>query len=200
MLRRIWDLTLHIVRLRASVNFQFVFSHRGVPRNEAADKAAEQGNAKPQSYPAWIADIVTGVERRVRNKMYRAFGEGRVPRTHRSALFDHVRAAPKLTKIDRLGESLPAQFRTGTSKDFEWLHRVLTRKTGQLERRWCSAQVAASDAEEEHPLAETVADGATAPDLGIATVQSDPIICTLSDVVCSRRHAGAVRPSKIRGL
>ncbi|KAH8610613.1 hypothetical protein ERJ75_001084300 [Trypanosoma vivax] len=63
ILRRIWDLILRIVRLRVSVNFQFVFSHCGVPRNEAADKAAEQGNAKPQSYPAWITDIVTGVER-----------------------------------------------------------------------------------------------------------------------------------------
>ncbi|CCD18540.1 hypothetical protein, conserved (fragment), partial [Trypanosoma vivax Y486] len=57
MLRRIWDLILRIVRLRMSVNFQFVFSHRGAPRNEAADKATEQGNAKPQSYPAWITDI-----------------------------------------------------------------------------------------------------------------------------------------------
>ncbi|CCD19529.1 hypothetical protein, conserved in T.vivax [Trypanosoma vivax Y486] len=44
ILRRIWDLILHIVRLRASVNFQFVFSHCGVPRNVAADKAAEQGS------------------------------------------------------------------------------------------------------------------------------------------------------------
>ncbi|CCD21057.1 hypothetical protein ERJ75_000939600 [Trypanosoma vivax] len=52
MLRRIWDLILHIVRLRASVNFQFVFSHCGVPRNAGADKAAEQGNVKPQSRPA----------------------------------------------------------------------------------------------------------------------------------------------------
>ncbi|KAH8610340.1 hypothetical protein ERJ75_001110800 [Trypanosoma vivax] len=46
MPRRIWDLILHIVRLRASVNFQFVFSHCGVPRNEAADKEAEQGKRK----------------------------------------------------------------------------------------------------------------------------------------------------------
>ncbi|KAG8342211.1 hypothetical protein TRVL_06957 [Trypanosoma vivax] len=81
ILRRIWDLILCIVRLRATVNFQFVFSHCGVPRNEAADKAAEQGNAKPQSYPAWITDIVTGVVRQVRNVMYRTFGEGRMPRT-----------------------------------------------------------------------------------------------------------------------
>ncbi|KAH8610599.1 putative RNase H [Trypanosoma vivax] len=94
ILRRIWDLILRIVRLRVSVNFQFVFSHCGVPRNEAADKAAEQGNAKPQSYPAWITDIVTGVQRQVRNEMYRAFEEGRMPRTHRSALLDHVRPAP----------------------------------------------------------------------------------------------------------
>ncbi|KAH8608759.1 hypothetical protein ERJ75_001272800 [Trypanosoma vivax] len=62
ILRRIWDLILHIVRLRVSVNFQFAFSHCGAPRDEAADKAAEQGNAKPQSYPGWITDIVTGVE------------------------------------------------------------------------------------------------------------------------------------------
>ncbi|KAH8610628.1 hypothetical protein ERJ75_001081900 [Trypanosoma vivax] len=32
ILRRIWDLILRIVRLRVSVNFQFVFSHCGVPR------------------------------------------------------------------------------------------------------------------------------------------------------------------------
>ncbi|KAH8610393.1 hypothetical protein ERJ75_001104300 [Trypanosoma vivax] len=120
-------------------------------RNEAADKAAEQGNAKPQSHPAWVTDIVTGVERQVRNEMYRAFEEGRMTRTHRSALLDHVRPAPKHTKVDRLGESLLAQFRTSTSKHFGWLHRVLTRKMDQLECRWCSAQDAASDAAEEHP-------------------------------------------------
>ncbi|KAH8617757.1 hypothetical protein ERJ75_000345500 [Trypanosoma vivax] len=51
ILRRIWDIIQHIVRLRVSVNFQFVFSHCVAPRNEAAGKAAEQGNAKPQSYP-----------------------------------------------------------------------------------------------------------------------------------------------------
>ncbi|KAG8338975.1 hypothetical protein ERJ75_000414800 [Trypanosoma vivax] len=91
MLRSIWDLTLHIVRLRASVNFQFVFSHFGVPRNEAADKAAEQGNAKPHSYPAWATDVVTGVEGKVRNEMHRAIEEGRMPRAHRSELFDRAR-------------------------------------------------------------------------------------------------------------
>ncbi|CCD18644.1 hypothetical protein, conserved in T. vivax, (fragment) [Trypanosoma vivax Y486] len=56
ILRRIWDLILRVVRLRVSVNFQFVFSHCGVPRNEAADKAAEQGNAQSQSHPAWVAE------------------------------------------------------------------------------------------------------------------------------------------------
>ncbi|KAH8606834.1 putative RNase H [Trypanosoma vivax] len=167
MLRRIWDLTLCIVRLRVSVNFQFVFSHCGVPRNEAAHKAAEQGNAKPQSHPAWITDIVSGVERQVRNEMYRAFEEGRMPRTHRSVLLDHVRPALKHTKVDRLGESLLAQFGKGTSKHFGWLHRVLARKTDQLECRWCSVQDAGSDPEEERPLMETVADSASAPHLGL---------------------------------
>ncbi|KAH8605645.1 hypothetical protein ERJ75_001592000 [Trypanosoma vivax] len=57
MLRLIWDLIMHIARLRASVNFKFVFSHCGVPRNEPADKAAKQGNAKPQPYPARAADM-----------------------------------------------------------------------------------------------------------------------------------------------
>ncbi|KAH8608590.1 hypothetical protein ERJ75_001292300 [Trypanosoma vivax] len=151
MLRRIWDLILHIVRLRASVSFQFVFSHRGVPRNETEDKAAEQGNAKPQSYPAWITDVVTGVERQVRNEMYRAFEEARTSRTHRSALLDHVRPAPKRTMLDRLGESLLAQFRTGTSKHFGLLRRVLARKTDRFECRWSGAQGAGSDAEEERP-------------------------------------------------
>ncbi|KAH8617155.1 hypothetical protein ERJ75_000407400 [Trypanosoma vivax] len=150
MLRRIWDLILRIVRPRVSVNFQFVFSHRGVPRNEMADKAAEQGNAKPQPYPAWITDIVTGVERQVRNEMYRAFEEGRMSRTHRSALLDHVRPAPKHTKLDCLGESLLAQLGAGTLKHFGWLHRVPARKTDRLECRWSSTQDAASDADEEH--------------------------------------------------
>ncbi|KAH8617515.1 hypothetical protein ERJ75_000362800 [Trypanosoma vivax] len=200
MLRQVWNLILRIVRLRVSVNFQFVFSHCGVPRNEAADKAAEQGNAKPQSYPAWITDIVTGVERQVRNEMYRAFEEGRMPRMHRSALLDHGRPAPKHSKADRLGESLLAQFRTGTSKHFGWLHRVLTRKTDQLECRWCSAQGAASDAAVEHPLAETMADSASVPDLGIATRQVDPIIFPLCNMVCSRRQAGVVHLVKIHGM
>ncbi|CCD13450.1 unnamed protein product [Trypanosoma congolense IL3000] len=51
ILRRIWEL-MRLVRIRVSVNFQFVFSHCGVPRNEAADKTAKQGNTKPQMYPA----------------------------------------------------------------------------------------------------------------------------------------------------
>ncbi|KAH8617556.1 hypothetical protein ERJ75_000367900 [Trypanosoma vivax] len=200
MLMRIWDLILRIVRLRASVNFQFVFSHCGVPHNEAADKAAEQGNAKPQSYPAWITVIVTGVERQVRNEMYRAFEEGRMPRMHRSALLDHGRPAPKHSKVDRLGELLLAQFRKGSSKHFGLLHRVLTSKTDQLECRWCSLQVAVSDAEEERPLAETMADTASAPDPGITTRQVDPIICPLCNMVRARRRAGVVHLEKIRGL
>ncbi|KAH8615988.1 hypothetical protein ERJ75_000525600 [Trypanosoma vivax] len=105
MLRRIWDLILHIVRLRVPTNFQFVFSHCGVPRNEAADKAAERRNQKPQSYPAWIADIVTGVQKQMRHEMHRAFEEGGMPSTHRSALLGRVRQATNHTKVDRLGES-----------------------------------------------------------------------------------------------
>ncbi|CCD20332.1 retrotransposon hot spot protein (RHS), putative [Trypanosoma vivax Y486] len=190
MLRRIWDLILHIVRPRVSVNFQFVFSHFGAPRNDAADKAAEQGNVKPHSYPVWITDIVTGVERHVWNEMCRTIEEGRMPRTRRSVLLDRVRPAPKHSKPDRLGESLLSQFRTGTSKHFGWLRRVLTRKADQLQCRWCSTQATGSDAAEEHPLAETVADSATAPDLGIATTQCDPIICPLCNMVCSRASAG----------
>ncbi|KAH8619890.1 hypothetical protein ERJ75_000127200 [Trypanosoma vivax] len=200
ILRRIWDLILHIVRLRVSVDFQFVFSHCGVPRNEAADKAAEQGNSKPQSYPAWATDVVTGVVRQVRNGMCRAFGEGRMPRTHPSALIDRVRPAPKHTKVDRLGESLLAQFRTSTAKHFGWLHRVLARKMGQLECRWCSAQDERSEAAEERLLREKVADSATAPDLGIATRQSNPITCLLCSMVCARRQAGVVHLVKIHGL
>ncbi|KAH8609952.1 hypothetical protein ERJ75_001152100 [Trypanosoma vivax] len=103
MLRHAWDLMLHIVRLRASVNFQFVFSHFGVPCNEATDKATEQGNTKPHSHPAWSADVVTGVEGKVRNEMYRAFREGRVPRMHHSVPLDRVRPAPKRSAVDRLG-------------------------------------------------------------------------------------------------
>ncbi|CCD12245.1 unnamed protein product [Trypanosoma congolense IL3000] len=200
ILRRIWDLIFRLVRLRVSVNFQFVFSHCGVPRNEAADKSAKQGNAKPQMYPAWITDIVTGVERQVRNEMYRVFEEGRMLRTHRSVLLDYVRPAPKHTKLGRLGESLLAQFRTGTSKHFGWLHRVLTRKTDRLECRWCRAQDIGGDAVEGHTLAKSAVDSADAPDLGIATRQSDPIICPLCNMVCARRQAGVVHLVKIHGL
>ncbi|KAH8614456.1 hypothetical protein ERJ75_000685600 [Trypanosoma vivax] len=64
MLRHTWDVILRIVRMRVSVNVQFVFSHCGVPRTEAADKAAEQGHAKRQSHPAWTTDVATGVEGR----------------------------------------------------------------------------------------------------------------------------------------
>ncbi|CCD19175.1 hypothetical protein, conserved in T.vivax [Trypanosoma vivax Y486] len=190
MLRRIWDLILRIVRLRVSVNFQFVFSHCGVPRKQAADKATEQGNAKPQSYPAWITDIVTGVEGKARNEMHRAFGEGKMTRTHCRVLLDRVQLAPKHAKADRLCESLPAQFRTGTSKHFGRPHGALARKTDRLERKWCNTQAAASDAAEEHLSAETVADSETAPDLGIATGQVDAIICPLCGMVCVRRRAG----------
>ncbi|CCD21781.1 hypothetical protein, conserved in T. vivax, (fragment), partial [Trypanosoma vivax Y486] len=200
MLRRIWDLILRIVRLRASVSFQFVFSHCGVPRNEAADKAAEHGNAKPQSYPAWATDIVAGVERQVRNEMCRAHEEARTPRTHCSALLDRVRPAPKHTKLDRLCETLLAQFRSGTSKHFGLPHRVLARKTDRFECRWCGAQGTGSDAEEERPLAESAADNACAPDLGMATGKCDPNICPLCNAVCARRQAGVMHLVKIHGL
>ncbi|KAG8341385.1 hypothetical protein TRVL_07788 [Trypanosoma vivax] len=200
ILRRIWDLFLHIVRLCVSVNFQFVFAHCVVPRNEAADKAAEQGNAKPQSYSAWVADIFTEVERQVRNEMSRAFEEGRMPRTHRSALLDRVRPVTKHSKVDRLGDAALAQFRTGTSKHLGWIRRVLTRKTMRLECRWRSAQDATSDAEEEHPSVERVPDSASVPDLGIATRQSGPIVFPLCNMVCARRQAGVVHQVKIHGM
>ncbi|CCD21331.1 hypothetical protein, conserved, partial [Trypanosoma vivax Y486] len=196
----ICDLILRIVRVRVPVNFQFVFSHCGVPHNEAANKAAEKGNANPQSYPAWITDIVTGVERQVRNEMYRAFEEGRMPRTHRSAQLDHVRAAPKHSSVGRLGESFLAQFRTGTSKHFGWLRRVPTRKTDQPECRWCGTQAATSDAAEERPLGETVAGSASAPELLIATRQSDPTSWPPCNMVCARRRVCVVDLVKIHGL
>ncbi|KAH8609485.1 hypothetical protein ERJ75_001195500 [Trypanosoma vivax] len=132
--------------------------------------------------------------------MHRAFEEGRVPRTHRSALLDRVRPAPKHSKLDRLGEPLLAQFGTGTSKHFGWPHRVFARKTDRLECRWCSAPTAGSDAAEEHPLAETVADSASVPDLGITNGQSDPIIFPLCNVACARRQPGVVHLVKIHGL
>ncbi|KAH8610590.1 hypothetical protein ERJ75_001086000 [Trypanosoma vivax] len=199
MLRRIWDLILRIVRLRASVSFQFVFSHCGVPRNETEDKAAEQGNAKPQSRPAWVTGIVTGVERSAERDM-QGHEEGRTPRTHRSALLDRVRPAPKHTMLDRLGESLLAQFGSGASKHFGLPHRVLARKTDRFECRWCSAQAAGSDAAGEHPSADSAADNACAPDLGIATGKCDPNICPLCNAVCARRLVGAARLVKIHGL
>ncbi|KAH8612901.1 hypothetical protein ERJ75_000842300 [Trypanosoma vivax] len=73
MLRHTWDVILRIVRLRVSVNIQFVFSHFGVPGTEAADKAAEQGHAHSKSHPAWTTDVATGVERTVRDEMCRGF-------------------------------------------------------------------------------------------------------------------------------
>ncbi|KAH8616337.1 hypothetical protein ERJ75_000488100 [Trypanosoma vivax] len=132
--------------------------------------------------------------------MCRAFEEGRMPRTHRSALLGHVRPAPKHTKLDRLGESLLGQFGKGTSKHLGWLHRVLTRKTDRLECRWCSTQDTGSDAEGEQPSAEQVADSASAPDLGIATRQSDPIICPPCNMVCARRQADVAHLVRIHGL
>ncbi|KAG8342400.1 hypothetical protein TRVL_06773 [Trypanosoma vivax] len=122
-----------------------------------------------------------------------------MPRTHRSVLLDHVRPAPKHSKLDYC-ESLLAQFRTGTSEHFGWPRRVLTRKTDQLECRWRSTQRAGSDAAQEHPSAEQVTDSETAPDLGIATRQGDPITCLLCNMVCSCRQAGVVHLVKIHGL
>ncbi|KAH8618556.1 hypothetical protein ERJ75_000264200 [Trypanosoma vivax] len=117
-LRRIWDFILRIVRLHVSVNFQFVFSHFGVSRDDAQEKAAEQGNERPQSVSAWVTDSFTGVERQARNEMCRGFEEDRIPSTHRSALLERVRPGPTQSKADRLGGTLLAKFRTGTSKRF----------------------------------------------------------------------------------
>ncbi|KAH8608806.1 hypothetical protein ERJ75_001264200 [Trypanosoma vivax] len=132
--------------------------------------------------------------------MYRAFGKGQMPRTHRSVLLDRVRPAPKHSKLDRLGESLLAQFRTDTSKHFGRLHRVPTSKTDKLERRWCGTQDAMSEAAKEHPSTVTVADSESVRDLGMATRQSDPIICPSCNMVCARRQASVVRQVQIHGL
>ncbi|CCD12268.1 unnamed protein product [Trypanosoma congolense IL3000] len=132
--------------------------------------------------------------------MHRSFEEGRMPLTHRRVLLDHVRPAPKHTKLDLPGESLLAQFRTGTSKPFGWLHRVLTRKTDRLECRWCRAQGIGGDAVEEQTLAESAVDCANVQEFGRATRQSDPIICPLCNMVCARRKAGVVHLVKIHGL
>ncbi|KAH8605279.1 hypothetical protein ERJ75_001632400 [Trypanosoma vivax] len=61
-------------------------------------------------------------------------------------------------------------------------------------------QGAWSDAAGEHPSAETVADCVTAPNPGIATRRSDPIICPLCNMVCSRCQAGVVHLVKVHGL
>ncbi|KAH8616302.1 hypothetical protein ERJ75_000494700 [Trypanosoma vivax] len=200
ILKGIWDLILHIVRLRVSDNFQSVFSHCGVKRSDATDEAAEQENANTQSYLLRITDIVTGVKRHVRNEMNRVFEETRMPRTHRSALLGHVRPGLRQSMGDRLGESLLAQFRTGTSKHFGWLHRVLTRRTDALECRWCTANNETSDAAKAHPPAVTVADSETAPDLGIATRRCGPITWPLCKMVCARRQAGVVHLVKIHDV
>ncbi|KAG8339597.1 hypothetical protein TRVL_09576 [Trypanosoma vivax] len=76
ILRRIWDLIPRIVRPRVSVNFQFVFSHCGCHATRRQTRQPSRENAGTQSYPAWVADIVTGVERGVRNEMHRAFEDG----------------------------------------------------------------------------------------------------------------------------
>ncbi|KAH8616686.1 hypothetical protein ERJ75_000455200 [Trypanosoma vivax] len=147
ILKRTWDLILRIVWLRVSVSFQFVFSHCGAPRNEAADKAAEQGNAKPQSSPACVTDIVTGMERQVRDEAYRVFEEGQMPRTHQSVPLDHDRPALKHTKLDRVREALLSQFAAGSPQQFASLRVVVARKLDRLEWRssWCSAWGAGRD-------------------------------------------------------
>ncbi|KAH8616345.1 hypothetical protein ERJ75_000490700 [Trypanosoma vivax] len=132
--------------------------------------------------------------------MYSAFEEGRMPRTHHSALLDHVRPAAKRTKLHRLCESLLAQFGTYTSKHFGWLRRVLTRKTDQLECRWRGTQGLRSDAAEAQPSVETVADSANAVDLGIAIGRNGTSTLTWRNMVCARREAGVVHLVKIHGL
>ncbi|KAH8619411.1 hypothetical protein ERJ75_000168900 [Trypanosoma vivax] len=165
MLRRIWDLILGIVRLRMYVNFQSVFSHRGVPRNEAGDKAAERGNAGTQSYPAWVADVATGVERQMRNEVHRPFEEGRMPRTHRSALLGHVRPAPKHSKLDALnrkeaGAGLGEQ--VGTMAAHPWCEKALGHETCETtSRKQMERKDAAARQRKKWPLEpQAVGDGA----------------------------------------
>ncbi|KAH8606415.1 hypothetical protein ERJ75_001515200 [Trypanosoma vivax] len=47
---------------------------------------------------------------------------------------------------------------------------------------------------------ETVADSENAPDLGIATRKKVPNICSVNNIVCSRRQEGVVNLLKIHGL
>ncbi|KAG8342843.1 hypothetical protein TRVL_06328 [Trypanosoma vivax] len=175
ILKRIWDIILCIVGPRVSVIFQFVFSQCGVPRSEAADKAAEQGNAKPQPYPACVADIVTGGREAGAERDEQGLWGG-PDVAHASQYATGSPSASAKALQGGSSGSLLAQFRTCTSKHFGWLHRVLTRQTDQVDSRWCSTQAATSEAKEEHPLREKVADSETAPDLGIATRQRVPFV------------------------
>lgn len=138
ILRRIWILFFRFQCRKVQFTFQFVFSHCGVPRNEEVVQLAAKGRELPQTYPAWIVDIVMVVSPRCRNTAYQCFNAGGIPPTYRSQLLGHINPALKNLLFNRLAQSLLAQFHTGTSKYFGWLHCVLTHIEENLECRWCS--------------------------------------------------------------
>ncbi|KAG8340515.1 hypothetical protein TRVL_08653 [Trypanosoma vivax] len=81
--------------------------------------------------------------------MYRAFEDGQMPRTHRSVLLNHVRPAPKHTKLDALnrkeaGSGLGEQ--VGTMAAHPWSEKALGHETcettsrKQMERKDAAAR------------------------------------------------------------
>eukprot|EP00796_Vickermania_ingenoplastis_P012730 gene12730-8679_t len=185
VLQRIWRHILTLLNRSVRLSFQFVFSHCGIPRNEAVDKAAAEGRGLPQRYPAWITDIVTGIKRVCRRAADATFDDGGGPITYRSTLLQHIHPAPKRLGFDRNGQSLLAQFFTGTSRHFGWLQRVLTRSTRQLHCRWCHPTAASDD-----PLSPLSSPpSVSSPGLLVASRRMDPVVCPVCLVISANKQA-----------
>lgn len=93
----------------------------------------------PRAIRRGLPTVSPGSSGQKRHKdYYEAVEMGHGPHTFRSALEDHLRPAPKDSALNRVGESVMAQFRTGTSKHFGWLHRTLPSSVDLQQCRWCT--------------------------------------------------------------
>ncbi|RNE95217.1 Tvingi protein, partial [Trypanosoma conorhini] len=185
ILRRIWCKILFLARMNVDLSFQFVFSHCGVARNERVGTAADQGHAMPQRYPAWITDIITGVKRRCRRKELAVHEAGEGPKTHRTALLGHIRPTPKTLSLNRVGEAVMAQFRTGSSARFGYLYRIINSEEELLHCRWCSGAATTTTANHATPPPPP-----EPPPVPLAWRQMDPVVSPLCNVILAQRMTG----------
>jgi ribonuclease HI/ssDNA-binding Zn-finger/Zn-ribbon topoisomerase 1 len=138
-LQTLWNQLYKLAARGTQVAFQFVFSHCGVPINEAADKAADEGNKLDQStVPMWLPDFMSAAKELLLEEWHASIRED----DPRKAALGHTKMSPCKTVdgVSRADEVLLAQLRTGECPLFGRLaHRLGASSVEAC--RWCSPEL-----------------------------------------------------------